>query len=38
MWIGDYGQSMQRKEAYAYTFASVLQKHGIECHGMSRMD
>lgn len=38
VWVGAYNQSMQRKEAYAYTFANVLQKHGIDCHGMSRMD
>jgi hypothetical protein len=38
VWVGDYRQSMTRKDAYAGAFASVLQKHGIDCYSMSRMD
>ena len=38
VWVGAYNQSMQRKEAYAYAFASVLHKHGIDCHAQSRID
>lgn len=33
-----YGQSMQRKEAYAHGFAAVLREAGIDCHVESRMD
>ncbi len=38
IWVSDYNQSMQRKEAYARAFASVLKAHGIECYVESRMD
>lgn len=37
-WIGDYGQSMQKKEAYANAFAGVLQEYGIKAYASSRMD
>lgn len=37
-WVGEFDQSMARKEAYARAFASVLKKHGIKCHAGSRMD
>ena len=37
-WISAFGQSLTRKEAYAYAFAGVLQEHGIKCYAMSRMD
>lgn len=38
-WISDYGQSMERKEAYAYAFAAVLQENGIaDAYAASRMD
>ena len=37
-WIGEGGQSMQRKEAYAEAFANVFRKHGIIAYAQSRMD
>jgi hypothetical protein len=37
-WVGDYGQSMQRKEAHAYAMAKVLNVHGIAAYAGSRMD
>jgi len=37
-WVGAFNQSMTRKEAYAYAFASVLNKHGITAYAGSRMD
>lgn len=37
-WISGYGQSMERKEAYARAFAAVLNEHGIPATAMSRMD
>jgi len=33
-----YGQSMAKKEAYAYAFAEVLRAAGIRAYGESRMD
>jgi hypothetical protein len=39
LWIGDYGQSMQKKEAYAHAFAKVLRDNGVtKCYASSRMD
>lgn len=38
IWISDYGQSMQLKEAYARAFAAVLQDAGIDAYAGSRMD
>lgn len=38
LWIRDYNQSMQRKEAYAHAFAGVLKAAGIEAYGQSRLD
>ncbi len=38
IWVGDFGQSMQRKEAYAYAYASVLQDAGVKAYAQSRMD
>lgn len=38
IWIGDYNQSMQRKEAHAYAMAEVFRKHDIRAYGASRMD
>ena len=31
-WVHDYGQSKERKAAYAYAFAAVLVKYGVKCH------
>jgi len=38
LWVGGYGQSMQRKEAYARAFARVLTENGIKARAESRMD
>lgn len=39
VWVRDYGQSMQKKEAYAHAFADVLRINGIEkVYASSRMD
>lgn len=38
VWISDYNQSMQRKEAHAYAMADVLKAAGINCWAQSRMD
>ena len=37
-WIHEFGQSMQRKEDYAYAYAAVLAAHGIGASAGSRMD
>ena len=37
-WIFDGGQSMERKEAYAYAMADVLRAAGLRAYGGSRMD
>lgn len=36
--IGEYNQSMQRKEAYAGAFAKVLRDNGLNAYSNSRMD
>jgi hypothetical protein len=38
IWVSEFGQSMQRKEAYARAYAEVLREAGIKAHSMSRMD
>ena len=38
IWVSEYGQSMEKKEAFAYAFAEVLRKHGIKAYADSRMD
>jgi hypothetical protein len=38
LWVGDYGQSMEKKEAYAGAFADVLQDAGLRAYSNSRMD
>jgi hypothetical protein len=39
IWVGEFNQSMTRKEAYAEAFATVLRAHGVvEAAGYSRMD
>jgi hypothetical protein len=38
IWVGQFGQSITRKEAYAGAFARVLEAHGIEAHSNSRLD
>lgn len=37
-WVSGYGQSMDRKEAYAGAYAAVLTEAGITAHAGSRMD
>jgi hypothetical protein len=38
IWVGDYGQSLDRKSAYASAFAKVLSEAGIRAYSNSRMD
>lgn len=39
IWVGGYGQSMARKEAYAHAYSRVLREAGFErVYGGSRMD
>jgi len=38
IWCSQFGQSMQRKEAWAQAFAEVLTKHNIRSYSQSRMD
>jgi hypothetical protein len=38
IWVGGFGQSMARKEAYAGAFAKVLKDNGIDAYMQSRMD
>lgn len=37
-WVREYGQSMERKAAFAQAFAKVLVEAGIQAYGQSRMD
>jgi hypothetical protein len=38
VWVSEFGQSMERKEAYARAYAAVLREAGIEAYAGSRMD
>jgi hypothetical protein len=38
LWVSDYGQNMQQKEAYTNAYAEVLRRHGIAATSNSRMD
>ena len=38
VWVSEYGQSMERKEAHARAFAAVLQKYNIRAYAQSRLD
>jgi hypothetical protein len=38
IWVSGYGQSMQKKEAYAEAYAKVLSEAGIKAYAGSRMD
>ncbi len=38
IWVSDYGQSLERKSAYAQAYAKVLREAGIEAHAGDRMD
>ena len=37
-WVFDGGQSMERKEAYAFAMADALRKAGLRAYADSRMD
>jgi hypothetical protein len=38
LWVSDFNQSMQKKEAYARAFSGVLRSRGIQAGSQSRMD
>lgn len=38
LWVSDFNQSMQKKEAYAAAFAKVLRENGIKAYSGSRLD
>jgi hypothetical protein len=38
VWCFEFGQSMERKEAYADAYAQVLKSRGIAAYAQSRMD
>lgn len=38
VWVGAFGQSMTRKEAYASAYAATLRAAGIDAYPGSRMD
>jgi len=38
IWVSDFGQSMQIKEAYAQAYARVLADGGVKAYPMSRID
>jgi len=38
IWVGGYGQSVDRKTAYADAYAEILREHGINAYGQSRLD
>ena len=37
-WVGEFGQSVEKKEAYAEAFCSVLTAAGLKCYAGSRLD
>jgi len=37
-WVSEFGQSVTRKSAYAYAFASALQEAGITAYAGDRLD
>jgi hypothetical protein len=38
IWVREFGQSVDRKYAFAQAFAQVLGKYGIEASAGSRLD
>jgi predicted CoA-binding protein len=38
VWVSEFGQSVDRKAAYAGAFAQVLRNAGIDCYANSRLD
>ena len=37
-WVRDFGQSIEKKEAYADAYAAILKDHGIRAYSGSRLD
>lgn len=37
-WVGEFDQSMQKKEAFARAVAEFLRQNGVEAHAGSRID
>lgn len=38
LWVSDFNQSMQKKEAYASAYARVLRENGVKAYSGSRLD
>jgi len=38
IWVSAYGQSYERKRAYAQAYAAVLKGEGIDCYSGGRLD
>ena len=38
IWVSGFGQSLDRKSAYARAFVKVLNDNGLKAYAMSRMD
>lgn len=38
IWVSQFGQSYERKLAYAKAFATVLNENGIRCYSCGRLD
>jgi hypothetical protein len=38
VWVGEFGQSLEKKTAFASAFAGVLLEAGVSCYPESRMD
>ena len=38
VWVSGFGQSLERKSAYAHAFAKHLDDNGLRAYAMSRMD
>jgi len=38
IWVGEFNQSMTRKESYAHAFAKILRDSGIMAYADSRLD
>jgi hypothetical protein len=36
--VGEFGQSLEQKEAYASAYAAVLKNYGVNVYTNSRMD
>lgn len=38
VWVSAYGQSVDRKDAYARAFSTVLREYGVDAYSASRLD